>query len=49
MITRELFEKSISDIITSHKVVDGQKGIQIEKVLISLKAQQQENPPPVTF
>ena len=35
MLTRELYEKSIGDIIGNHKVVEGQKGIQIEKTLIS--------------
>jgi hypothetical protein len=27
MITRELFEKSIEDVIARHKVVEGQKGV----------------------
>jgi len=27
MLTRELYEKSIQDLIGSHKVVEGQKGI----------------------
>ncbi len=33
-ITRELFEKSLEDVMYRHKVVDNQKGVIIEKTLI---------------